>query len=106
MSRLHSVQWLVAPVIAILVVTTTPPAEAAIRCDGPYQIVQGQPISTPYCQDSYLAVVAREYGLRVSASAIRQSPSTKAQVCRVVGRDNRAQSACASVREPGPRRAF
>lgn len=71
------------------------PVGAAIRCVGPYQVVQGREIATPYCQDAYLARIAREYGMRVSADAVRHSPSVKSEVCRVVGRDNRAQTACA-----------
>jgi ribosomal protein L36 len=71
------------------------PVAAAIRCVGDYQIVRGQQIATPYCQDNHLAQVARQYGMRVSGDAIRNSPSVKAQACRLVGRDNRVQVACA-----------
>ena len=81
-------------------------AEAKIVCDGPFQIVQGRPISTPYCQDGYLAEIAREYGMRVTASAVRSSASVKAEVCRLVGADNRAQSACAGYRDEISRRPF
>lgn len=70
------------------------PAEAAIRCDGPWQIVSGQRISTPYCGDTYLARVAREYGMRVSARAVRNSTSVKQEVCRLVGHDNRVHDVC------------
>lgn len=74
-------------------------ASAKIACNGAYQIVKGQPVATPYCEDSYLAAVAREYGMAVSASAVRASPSVKERVCRLVGHDNRAQSACAPYRD-------
>lgn len=70
------------------------PAEAAIRCNGPYQIVQGRELATPYCQDGYLAHVAREYGMAVSASAIRYNPNVKRDVCRFIGRDIRVQQIC------------
>lgn len=32
---------------------------AAIECRGGYQVVQGNLLSTPYCQDALLAKVAR-----------------------------------------------
>ncbi|MCL4767801.1 MAG: hypothetical protein KJZ80_16360 [Hyphomicrobiaceae bacterium] len=83
-----------------------PTASARIACDGAYQIVNGQPVATPYCEDGYLAEVAREYGMRVSAAAVRSSPSVKERVCRLIGHDNRAQSACAAYREPFLRRRF
>jgi len=77
-------------------VLPVPAAKAAIRCNGPYQIVKGHgEISTPYCGDGYLAKVAREYGSRVSAKVIRQNPSKKQEVCRLVGFDPRVSTICA-----------
>lgn len=67
---------------------------AAIRCDGRFQIVQGNPLSTPYCEDAFLAAVARQYGMRVSAAAIRSSETVKGQACRLVGRDPRVSDIC------------
>ena len=81
-------------------------ASAKIICNGPYQIVSGQPIATPYCEDAYLAEVAREYGMRVTASAVRSSPSIKERICRIIGHDNRVQSACTAYREPFLHRRF
>jgi hypothetical protein len=69
-------------------------AEARIVCDGVFQIVQGQPIATPYCESQNLARVARSYGMRVTAESIRKSESTKASVCQAIGQDNRVRSAC------------
>lgn len=74
----------------------------AIECRGPYQIVGGQSISTPYCQDNYLATVAREYGTRVSNSEIRNNPNKKAEVCRFMGHDNRVSHICQQYREGLP----
>lgn len=74
----------------------------AIECRGPYQLVQGQSIATPYCQDNYLAGVAREYGTRVSNSEIRNNPNKKAEVCRFVGHDNRVSHICQQYREGLP----
>jgi hypothetical protein len=77
-------------------------AEARIVCDGPYQIIQGSPHATPYCEDNYLAAVARGYGLRVSSAAVRNNPSVKAEVCRTVGYDSRVREICANYL-PGDR---
>jgi hypothetical protein len=73
-------------------------AEARILCDGNYQIVNGMPVSTPYCRDLNLTNVARSYGWKVSFEAIRYSDSTKAEVCRAIGHDNRVQETCAPYR--------
>lgn len=82
-------------------------ANARIVCKGAFQIVQGQPIATPYCEDNNLAAVAREYGIQVSASSVRRSPSVKQRICADIGYDNRVSSACAGYREnPFLRRRF
>ena len=83
-------------------------AEARIVCDGNFQIVSGYPVSTPYCREMNLAYVARTYyGWSVSDQAVRYSESTKAQVCRAIGFDNRVQEACAPYRpDGGSRRVF
>jgi hypothetical protein len=76
-------------------------AEAAIQCDGNYQNVSGQPVSTLYCREMNLAHVARSFGWHVSVDQIRYSESTKAQVCRAIGFDNRVQEVCAPYRPDG-----
>jgi len=76
-------------------------AEAAIQCDGNYQNVSGQPVSTLYCREMNLAHVARSFGWQVTAEKIRSSESTKAQVCRAIGFDNRVQEVCAPYRSDG-----
>ncbi len=70
------------------------PAAARIVCDGVFQIIQGQPVATPYCESQNLAKVARSYGMRVSVEQIRYSESSKASVCRTIGYDLRVRSAC------------
>lgn len=97
MTKIAAVLLSVASALAL--VLTARSAEARIACDGPYQVVGGQSISTPYCQDNHLAEVARAYGMRVSAAAVRSNPGVKAQVCRHVGYDNRVQTACAGYRD-------
>jgi hypothetical protein len=83
-------------------------ADARILCDGNYQIVNGNPISTPYCREVYLGYVARTYyGWSISDQAIRYSESAKAQLCRAIGFDNRVQEVCAPYRpDGGSRRVF
>lgn len=80
------------------------PAGAAIKCSEGYQIVNGSPIATPYCQDNLVAQVAREYGFKASESAVRNNPNVKRELCRYVGRDNRLTTAC--VNENTGRRPF
>jgi hypothetical protein len=74
-------------------VALTVPA-VAIDCNGPYQIIQGQEMPTPYCEDNYLGAVARSNGVRVSDEEIRQNPNKKGEVCRFVGYDNRVREIC------------
>jgi hypothetical protein len=76
-------------------------AQAAITCDGDFQIVNGLPVATPYCRELNLANVARTYGWKVTVESIRYSESTKAQVCRAIGHDNRVQEVCAPYRPFG-----
>lgn len=88
------------PVAALL---STGAAEAAIRCDGGLQIINGQSISTPYCRDNYLAAVANQYGIGVSAQAVRSNPNVKREICVAIGHDVRVREACASDRPQGSR---
>ena len=91
-------------VLTALLVTVLPIAqsEARIRCNGAYQVVRGHgEIATPYCEDNYIAQVARSYGIRVSNVAIRQSPSRKEEVCRAIGHDSRIYALCQKYRSDG-----
>lgn len=76
---------------------------AAITCKGGFQLVQGNYIATPYCQDAQIASVAREYGIRVSAALIRENPYEKREVCRFVGQDIRVRPACIEAGSNGRR---
>jgi hypothetical protein len=82
---------------AVLVMATTGPAAAKIECRKGAQRVQGEWLVTPYCQDAYLAEVAREYGVKASAAAIRNNPNFKREVCIIVGHDIRVQQTCIEV---------
>ncbi len=88
--------------LATAFLITAATGASAIQCDGDYQIVQGQPISTPYCRDGYLAQVARRYGFKTTPDAIRNNPSRKEEICRFIGNDIRVQTACQEV-APSPR---
>ncbi|MCH9806301.1 MAG: hypothetical protein K0U74_01085 [Alphaproteobacteria bacterium] len=74
------------------------PAEAKIRCNGPWQVTRDGQIATPYCGDNYLARVAKGYGSRVTARMIRQNPNKKAEICQWIGHDTRIQDICAGFR--------
>jgi hypothetical protein len=78
-------------------------AEAAIRCNNGYQIVNGSEIATPYCQDNLVAQVARQYGFKASEAAVRNNPNYKRELCRYVGRDNRLTTACVNENGSGRR---
>jgi hypothetical protein len=91
--------------LALLGAVSAAPAQAGILCREGYQSVSGQPVATPYCQDQYVAQVARAYGMRVSDSEIRNNPNTKRYVCQHIGRDNRVYIACLDANSNG-RRGF
>jgi hypothetical protein len=79
--------------LVTLVLVLATPAHA-IDCVRGLQSVNGQLISTPYCQDTYLTVIAREYGLKASAAQIRNNPNFKKEICRTVFTDIRVQTTC------------
>jgi hypothetical protein len=76
------------------------PAAAAIKCENGFQRVQGNLIATPYCQDQYLAQVARQYGFKASAAKIRNNPNYKKELCRFVFNDIRVQTTCLDAGVP------
>jgi hypothetical protein len=82
---------------AVLAIGMAGPAAAKIECRKGAQRVQGEWLVTPYCQDAYLAEVAREYGVKASAAAIRNNPNFKREVCIIVGHDIRVQQTCIEV---------
>lgn len=95
-----------AVVVALaLLAAGSSPALAAIKCRNGAQLVSGNYISTPYCEDKLLAEVAREYGFKVSFAEIRNNPNAKRNVCVYVGRDIRVQENCLTANPTG-RRGF
>lgn len=92
-----------ALVLVPILTLSAGPAEARIRCVNGNQIVNGSPIATPYCQDDLVARVAREYGMKVSAAAVRNNPNLKRNVCQFIGHDNRVHIACIDANSVGRR---
>ena len=84
--------------LAALQAATSHVALAKIHCDGPYQIVDGSPVATPYCEDNYLAYVARSYGIGVSGREVRRNYNTKKHVCQTIGHDTRVANICSGLR--------
>lgn len=83
--------------IASLATQTT--AQAGIKCSGPYQLVSGVgKIASPYCEDQYLARIARKRGMSTSARAIRLNPFQKEEACHIAGHDIRVSSICSDYR--------
>jgi hypothetical protein len=76
----------------------TQPA-SAIECEGNFQVQKdGNYIASPFCADGYLAIVANEYGMRVSGADIRSDYGEKERACRLVGDDTRVSEACSQYR--------
>ncbi len=81
-------------VVALIAATPSADASRAPRCDGNFQFVRGAWVSTPYCRADQIARVAREKGIRTSASALLAHPADAEEVCRFVGSDYRVHPAC------------
>lgn len=104
-TRGKSLLALLTGVIA-LAMLSAPAADAAsrykLKCKGPYQIVQGNLIATPPCEEEHLAKVARTYGFKVSVREVRNNPNKKVYLCQMIGHDIRLTSICGGYRNPGP----
>ncbi|MDX2258513.1 MAG: hypothetical protein NW205_06305 [Hyphomicrobiaceae bacterium] len=87
---------------ALTMLAASAPAEARIRCDRGFQIAGDRRLATPYCGDAYLAEVARTYGTKVTAQAIRANPNLKRSVCEFIGQDIRVQHICEHAHPRGP----
>lgn len=68
-----------------------------LKCKGPYQVVQGNLIATPPCENAYIAKVARSYGHRVTAKQVRNNFHKKLEICYHVGHDIRINHLCPKV---------
>lgn len=88
-------------IAVLLVAVVNTPAHAAIKCRNGAQLIGGDYISTPYCQDKLLAEVAREYGFKVSFADIRNNPNTKRNICVYLLRDIRVYENCLTANPAG-----
>jgi len=70
------------------------PAEAKIKCQGIFQVTKNGLISTPYCQETEIARVARSYGWKVTDAQVRNDPLKKVYICQALGGDTRLKGAC------------
>ncbi len=86
---------------ALLSVGFSAPAEAKITCNKGFQLVQGSWLSTPYCQDEYVADVAHQYGFSASPNRVRNDPLFKQRLCRFIGQDIRIKESCDEVNPAG-----
>jgi hypothetical protein len=77
-----------------LVALHATPAAARIVCKDGFQSVNGSEMATPYCQDEYLAEVAREYGMRITGAGVRNNLQIKEAACKLVGYDTRVRDDC------------
>jgi hypothetical protein len=84
--------------VIALMAATGGTTQAAIRCNGAYQVNSLGEFRSPYCEDGYLASVARNFGMRVTGDQIRNSTSVKADVCRTIGFDSRIFDICSTYR--------
>jgi hypothetical protein len=76
------------------------PAAAAIKCQDGNQLVQGNWLATPYCQDKLLAQVANARGFKTTFAAIRNNPNHKKELCRFLYSDIRVQMTCLDAGVP------
>lgn len=76
------------------------PALAAIKCRDGSQLVQGNWLATPYCQDKLLAQVANARGFKTTFAAVRNNPNHKKELCRFLYTDIRVQMTCLDAGVP------
>jgi hypothetical protein len=75
-------------------------ASAEIKCNDGNQLIQGNWMATPYCQDKLLAQVANARGFKTSFAAIRNNPNHKKELCRFLFSDIRVQMTCLDAGVP------
>jgi hypothetical protein len=76
------------------------PAMAEIKCQDGNQLVQGNWLATPYCQDKLLFQVANARGFKTTFAEIRNNPNHKKELCRFLYTDIRVQMTCATAGVP------
>ena len=94
MSRYLASGFTTLAVTALLALAATSPAEARIECRGQFQVSKYGLISTPYCEEEQIAIVAQSQGWHVSASEIHNNPLKKIEVCTALAGDARLKGSC------------
>ncbi len=87
---------IISSIATILPITTAEASRYKAKCRGPYQLVQGNWISSPICEERVLRRVARSYGTRVSSRY-----SIKISICFAYGHDIRLSGICGAYRPRG-----
>lgn len=87
---------------ATVLALTAAPAFAGIKCVNGMQVIGDKLHATPFCQDNYLARIARSRGINVSNAEIRNNPNKKRDVCDFIGQDIRISHICDGARTPLP----
>ncbi len=90
-----SLPFKIMPLLLVGLTASTSPSMATIVCSGDFQIVNGKPVSTPFCQDEELAASLRNHGQRFSGETIRNNSELKRQACILFGSDSNSQT-CAN----------
>jgi hypothetical protein len=95
---MHRQIWSASATLAaatVLAFSLAAPAAARIQCKGNFQITKYGLISTPYCEETQIARVARSYGANVTDAEVRNNALTKVYLCQVYGYDIRLKGSCA-----------
>jgi len=87
-------------VAALAALAAVSPAAAEIKCQDGAQLIQGNWLATPYCQDKLLFEVANARGFKTSFAAIRNNPNHKKELCRFLFTDIRVQMTCLDAGVP------
>ena len=95
MRRNHRLSLASLVVVALLAIASVKAADAAVRCQGNFQITKYASIATPYCEEEQIALVAQSYGWKVTPSEVHKNPLTKVYVCQNLGHDIRLKGSCA-----------
>jgi hypothetical protein len=86
--------WVFGSVAALALLGSSLGASAGIKCNGEYQVVGGQEISTPYCQNRHLTKILRSRGIGVSQARLENSRLYKSQMCQLASPEPTLLTAC------------
>lgn len=66
-------------------------------CNGPHGPINSiRDLFGTYCEAAYMARVARDFGMNVTAEQVYASKLLKVEICHFVGHDIRIQNLCVS----------